>query len=69
MRKSSRETKKPEVFAFPDAVPSKSKFDQSDDEDHMDSSQSLDKPRRPAKAYALFDSMKKGGSKNEDLYG
>lgn len=69
MRKSSRETKKPEVFAFLDAVPSKSKSDMeiADDEDNMDSSQSIEKPTR--KVHKIFDSVGKGGHQSEDLFG
>lgn len=45
MRKSSRETKKTEVFTFSEGDHNRLRSDESDDEDLMDSSQSQQKKR------------------------
>lgn len=69
MRKSSRETKRTEVFSFPEA--SSSRIADSDDEDFgMDSSQSIAKPaNKKTKEPTLFDKYKSGGSKAVEIIG
>jgi len=69
MRKSSRETKKTEVFSFPEA--SSSIVADSDDEVFgMDSSQSITKrANKMTKEPTLFDKYKSGGNKAVEIIG
>ena len=67
MRKSSRETKKPELFSFPDG--SSHTVDSDAEDEPAANSQSIVKPviRKP-KDTSLFDTIK-GGANKGDIIG
>lgn len=68
MRKSTRDTKKPELFSFADTS---ARMDESDEEDFADSSQSISKPVniKKTKDMTLFDTFKSGGNKTMEIIG
>jgi hypothetical protein len=68
MRRSARETKKPEVFSFPDSESAHRKEEDTDEEDNMDSSQSISKPQPKKKDFTLFNSVG-GGNAHGELIG
>jgi hypothetical protein len=65
MRRSARETKKPDVFSFPDSESIHRKEEETDEEDHIDSSQSISKPQAKKKDLTLFNSVGAGNTRGE----
>lgn len=68
MRKSARETRKPDVFTFPETSTIKMKSDETDEEDDFESSQSTKKPIPKAKEFKVFNAVG-GNGKNFNLMG